>query len=30
LTPLREAWQIAVPQAAREAHEASKLAESGR
>src|SRR5436190_3995029 len=26
LTPLREAWQIAVPQAAREAHEASKLA----
>jgi flagellar protein FliS len=29
LTPLREAWQIAVPQAAREQHEASK-AESGR
>src|SRR4051812_11937256 len=30
LTPLREAWQIAVPQAAREQHEASKAAESGR
>jgi flagellar secretion chaperone FliS len=29
LTPLREAWQIAVPQAAREQHEAAK-AESGR
>jgi flagellar secretion chaperone FliS len=29
LTPLREAWQIAVPQAARELHEAAK-AESGR
>jgi flagellar secretion chaperone FliS len=24
LTPLREAWQIAVPQAARELHEAAK------
>ncbi len=30
LTPLREAWQIAVPQAAREQHEANKLAESSR
>jgi flagellar protein FliS len=29
LTPLREAWQIAVPQAAREQHEAAK-AESSR
>jgi flagellar protein FliS len=28
LTPLREAWQIAVPQAAREQHEAAKAAES--
>lgn len=31
LTPLREAWQIAVPQAVREQHEADKAAlESGR
>ena len=30
LTPLREAWQIAVPQAAREQHEAAKPAESSR
>jgi flagellar protein FliS len=31
LTPLREAWQIAVPQAVREQHEAAKAAsESGR
>ena len=30
LTPLREAWQIAVPQAAREQHEAAKSAESSR
>ncbi len=30
LTPLREAWQIAVPQAAREQHEANKAAESSR
>ena len=30
LTPLREAWQIAVPQAAREQHEASRPTESGR
>jgi flagellar protein FliS len=30
LTPLREAWQIAVPQAAREQHEAHKAAESSR
>jgi flagellar protein FliS len=30
LTPLREAWQIAVPQAAREQHEAAKQAESSR
>ena len=30
LTPLREAWQIAVPQAAREQHEAMKASESGR
>jgi flagellar protein FliS len=30
LTPLREAWQIAVPQAAREQHEAIKASESGR
>lgn len=30
LTPLREAWQIAVPQAVREQHEASKASESGR
>jgi flagellar protein FliS len=30
LTPLREAWQIAVPQAAREQHEAAKAAESSR
>ena len=30
LTPLREAWQIAVPQAALEQHQASKAAESGR
>lgn len=30
LTPLREAWQIAVPQAAREQHEAQKAAESSR
>ena len=30
LTPLREAWQIAVPQAAREQHEALKASESGR
>lgn len=30
LSPLREAWQIAVPQAAREQHEAQKAAESGR
>jgi flagellar protein FliS len=28
LTPLREAWQIAVPQAAREQHEATKASES--
>jgi flagellar protein FliS len=28
LTPLREAWQIAVPQAAREQHEAAKASES--
>jgi flagellin-specific chaperone FliS len=27
LTPLREAWQIAVPQAAREQHEANRAAE---
>jgi flagellar secretion chaperone FliS len=27
LTPLREAWQIAVPQAAREQHEASRASE---
>lgn len=30
LTPLREAWQIAVPQAMREQHEAQKAAESSR
>jgi flagellar secretion chaperone FliS len=30
LTPLREAWQVAVPQAMREQHEAAKAAESGR
>jgi flagellar protein FliS len=30
LTPLREAWQIAVPQAAREQHEAAKAAEKSR
>ena len=30
LTPLREAWQIAVPQAAREQHEAAKASESSR
>ena len=31
LTPLREAWQIAVPQAMREQHQAAKAAsESGR
>jgi flagellar protein FliS len=30
LTPLREAWQIAVPQALREQHEASRTTESGR
>ncbi len=30
LTPLREAWQIAVPQAAREQHDAIKASESGR
>jgi flagellar secretion chaperone FliS len=30
LTPLREAWQVAVPQAAREQHEANKAAESSR
>jgi flagellar secretion chaperone FliS len=28
LTPLREAWQIAVPQAAREQHEANRASES--
>jgi flagellar protein FliS len=28
LTPLREAWQIAVPQAAREQHEAAKASAS--
>lgn len=28
LTPVREAWQIAVPQAAREQHEASRASES--
>lgn len=27
LTPLREAWQIAVPQAAREQHEAAKASQ---
>jgi len=30
MTPLREAWQIAVPQAAREQHEAHKAAEKSR
>jgi flagellar secretion chaperone FliS len=30
LTPLREAWQIAVPQAALEQHEAIKASESSR
>jgi flagellar protein FliS len=30
LTPLREAWHIAVPQAAREQHEAHKAAEMSR
>jgi flagellar protein FliS len=30
LSPLREAWQIAVPQATREQHEAQKAAESSR
>jgi flagellar protein FliS len=30
LTPLREAWQIAVPQAAREQYEAAKAAEKSR
>lgn len=30
LSPLREAWQIAVPQAAREQHEAHKAAEASR
>src|SRR5882724_5974258 len=30
LTPLREAWQIAVPQAQREQHEAQKAAEKSR
>ncbi len=30
LTPLREAWQIAVPQAALELHQASLATESGR
>ena len=30
LTPLREAWQIAVPQAQRELHEAQKASESSR
>lgn len=30
LTPLREAWHIAVPQAAREQHEAQKAAEMSR
>jgi flagellar protein FliS len=30
LTPLREAWQVAVPQAMREEHEAAKAAESSR
>ncbi|MDF3065116.1 MAG: Flagellar biosynthesis protein FliS [Polyangiaceae bacterium] len=30
LSPLREAWQIAVPQATREQHEAHKAAESSR
>jgi flagellar secretion chaperone FliS len=30
LTPLREAWQIAVPQAVREQHQAVKAAESSR
>ena len=30
LTPLREAWQVAVPQAMREQHEASKASESNR
>jgi flagellar protein FliS len=30
LTPLREAWQIAVPQALREQHEAHKAAEASR
>ncbi|HYQ16329.1 MAG TPA: flagellar export chaperone FliS [Polyangiaceae bacterium] len=28
LTPLREAWQVAVPQALREQHEANKASES--
>src|SRR6478609_2713054 len=30
LTPLREAWQIAVPQAVREQHEANKASEKSR
>jgi len=30
LTPLREAWQVAVPQAIREQHEAAKAAEKSR
>ena len=30
LTPMREAWQVAVPQAAREQHEANKAADSRR
>jgi flagellar protein FliS len=30
LTPLREAWQVAVPQAMREQHEAAKAAEASR
>ncbi len=29
LTPLREAWRVAVPQAALEQHELNKAAESG-
>lgn len=30
LTPLREAWQVAVPQAMREQHEAAQAAEASR
>ncbi len=30
LTPLREAWQIAVPQAVREEHELNERAKAGR